>query len=62
MVTAGRGYDRGWASMCKCFRGYVLRRQVPRGFIGGTLLLVGVVERRSEEQSPRLEALPRSLP
>jgi len=23
---------------------------------------VGVVERRSEEQSPRLEALPRSLP
>jgi hypothetical protein len=42
--------------------GYVSRREMPRGSIGGTLLTVGVVERRSEEQSPRLEALPRSLP
>ena len=42
--------------------GYVSRREMPQGSIGGTLLRVGVVERRSEEQSPRLEALPRSLP
>ena len=41
--------------------GYVSRRGMPQGSIGGTLLMVGVVERRSEEQSLRLEALPRSL-
>ena len=61
-VTPAGGTFRQWASMLQGASGYVSRREMPQGSIGGTLLTVGVVERRSEEQSPRLEALPRSLP
>jgi len=59
---AGPGYVPAVGLYVARASGYVSRREMPQGSIGGTLLTVGVVERRSEEQSPRLEALPRSLP